>query len=130
MVAFFETDECGAPAAGMHTGLMGCGPSHIAVVFYGLSRFTWTFPCTRRVSGEETPQLLITGWFQRYETLQEIHFGEVQGICSDTVWYKGALHCLKVHVSTGIPYIHSSNFSYEHPNRGFQLVMSTFFEAL
>ena len=37
------------------------------VVAFGLTRFTWVFPCTKNNIGEETIKILLEEWFCVYE---------------------------------------------------------------
>ena len=102
------------------------GYDNALVVTCGLSRFTLIFPCTRKVTSEETLQLLLSGWFQHYGAPPEIHSDEDHVIRSETGWYKRALRSMNVHVSTGIPYTHTSNPLVERQNRVFRQVLRIF----
>ena len=73
------------------------------VVTCGLTRFTRVFPCTKRITGEETIKILLEEWFCVYGAPKEINSDEDVRVRSDTGWYKGVLRSLNVQVSTGFP---------------------------
>ena len=52
-----------------------------------------------------------------YGAPKEVHCDEDVRIWSDTGWYKRVLDALNVHVTTGVPYTHTSNPLCERPNR-------------
>ena len=79
------------------------------VVTCGLTRFTRVFPCTKHITGEETIKILLEERFCVYGAPKEINSDEYVRVRSDTGWYKRVLRSLNVHVSTGIPYTHTSN---------------------
>ena len=85
------------------------GSDSCLVVTRGLTRFTRAFPCSKKITGEQTAKTLVEQWFQHYEALKEVHSHEDVCIRSDTGWYKRALDALNVHVTTGVPYTHTSN---------------------
>ena len=74
------------------------------VVTCGLTRFIRVFPCTKHITGEETIKILCV-----YGAPKEINSDEDVRVRSDTGWYKRVPRSLHVHVSTGIPYTHTSN---------------------
>ena len=73
------------------------------------TRFTRVFPCTKRISGEETIKILLEEWFCVYGAPKGINSDEDVRVRSDTGWYKRVLRSLNVQVSTKIPYAHTSN---------------------
>ena len=75
----------------------------------GLTRFTRVFSCTKHITGEETIKILLEEWFCVYGPPKEINSDEDVRVRSNTGWYKRVLTFLKVQVSTGIPYTHTSN---------------------
>ena len=79
------------------------------VVICGLTRFTWVFPCTKHIAGEETIKILQEEWFCFYGAPKAINSDEDVRVRCDTGWYKRLLRSLNVQVSTGIPYTHTSN---------------------
>ena len=79
------------------------------VVTCGLTRFTRMFPCTKHITDEETIKILLEEWFCVYGAPKKINSDEDIGVRSNTGWYKRVLRSLKVQVSTGIPYPHTSN---------------------
>ena len=87
------------------------------VVTCGLTRFTRVFPCTKHITGEETIKILLEEWFCVYGAPKEIKSDEEVRVRSDTGWYKRVLRSLNVQVSTGIPYLHTSNPLYERQIR-------------
>ena len=60
--------------------------------------------------------VLIEQWFEHYRARKEVHYDEDVRIWSDTGWYKRVLDALKVHVTTGVPYIHTCNPLCERKN--------------
>ena len=87
------------------------------VVTCGLTRFTRAFPCNKKITGEQTVKILVEQWFEHYGAPKEVHCDEDVCIRSDTGWYKRVLDALDVHVSTGVPYTHTSNPLCERQNR-------------
>ena len=85
------------------------GYDFAVVVTCGLTRFARVFPCTKHITGGETIKMLLKEWFCVYWAPKEIISDEDVRVRSDTVWYKKVLRSLNVHVSTGIPYTHTSN---------------------
>ena len=79
------------------------------VVAFGLSRFTRVFPCSEKITGEQTVKILVKQWFEPYGAPKEVHSDEDVRICGDTGWYKRVLNARNVHVTTGGPYAHTSN---------------------
>ena len=67
------------------------------------------FPCTKHITGKETMKILLEEWFCVYGAPAKIHADEDVRVRSDTGWYNRVLRSLKVQVSTGIPYAHTSN---------------------
>ena len=67
------------------------------------------FPCTKRITGEETIKILLEEWFCVYGAPKEINSDEDVRVRSHTGWYKKVLRSLNVQVSTGIPYTHTCN---------------------
>ena len=87
------------------------------VVTCGLTRFTRAFPCNKKITGEQTVKTLVEQWFEHYGAPKEVHSHEDVRIRSDTGWYKRVLDALKVHVSTSVPYTHTSHPLCERQNR-------------
>ena len=87
------------------------------VVACGLTRFTRAFPCNKKITGEQTVEILMEEWFERYGAPKEIHSDEDVRIRSDTGWYKRVLDALNVEVTTGVPYTHTPNPLCERQNR-------------
>ena len=79
------------------------------VVTCGLTRFTRVFPCTNRITGEETIMILLEEWLCVNGAPKEINSDKDVRVRSDTGWYKRVLRSLNVQVSKGIPYTHTSN---------------------
>ena len=82
----------------------------------GLTRFTCAFPCNKKITGEHTVKILVEEWFEPYGAPKEIHSDEDVRIWSDTGWYKRVLDALNVQVTTGVPYMHTSNPLCERQN--------------
>ena len=79
------------------------------VVTCGLTRFSRAFPYNKKITGEQTVKMLVEQWFEHYGAPEEVHSDKDVRIRSDTGWYKPVLDALNVHVTTGVPYIHTSN---------------------
>ena len=58
----------------------------------------------------------IEQWFDPYSAPKEVHSDEDIHFRNDTGWYKGVLDALKVWVTTGVPYTHTSNPLRERQN--------------
>ena len=86
------------------------------VVTCGLSCFTRVFPCTKKITGEQTVKMLVEEWFEPYGAPKQMHSDEDVRIRSDTGWYKRVLNALNVQVNTGVPYTHTSNPLCERQN--------------
>ena len=87
------------------------------VVTCGLTRFTGALPWNKRIRGEQTVKRLVEQWFEHYGAPKEVHSDEDVRIRSYTGWYKRVLEALNVHVTTGVPYSHTSNPLCERQNR-------------
>ena len=87
------------------------------VVTCGLFRFTRVFPCNKKITGEQTVKMLVEQWFQPYGAPKQVHSDENVPNRSDTGWYKRVLNALKVEITTGVPYTHTSNPLWERQNR-------------
>ena len=87
------------------------------VVTCGLTRFTGAFPCNKRITGEQPVNTLVEQWFQHYLEPREVHCDKDVRIRSDTGWYKRVLDALNVHVTTDVPYTHTSHPLCERQNR-------------
>ena len=61
--------------------------------------------------------ILIDPWFKHYGAPKEVHSDEDVRIWSDTGWYKRVLDAQNIHVTTGVPYTHTSNLLCERQNR-------------
>ena len=79
------------------------------VVTCGLSRFTRVFPCNRKITGEQTVNMLVEQWFEPYGAPKQVHSDEDVRIRSDTGWNKQVLNALNVEVTTGVPYTQRPN---------------------
>ena len=99
----------GLPRSGGYDGCL--------VVTCGLSRFTRVFPCSKKITGEQTVKMLVEQWFQPYGAPKQVHSDEDVGIRSDTGWYKRVLNALNVEVTTGVPYTYTTNPLCERQNR-------------
>ena len=86
------------------------------VVTCGLGRFTRALPCNKNITGEQTVKILVGQWFEHYGAPKEVHSDEDVRIRSDTGWYKRVLDALNVHLTTGVPYTHTSNPLCERQN--------------
>ena len=69
----------------------------------GVTRFTRAFPCNKKITGEQTVEILIAQWFEYYGAPKEVHPDEDVRIWSDSGWYKRVLDSLNVHVTTSVP---------------------------
>ena len=87
------------------------------VVTCRLTRFGRAFPCNKKITGEQTVKILVEQWFQHCGAPKEVHSDEDIRIRSDTGWYKRLLDALNGHVTTGVPYTHTSNPLCERQNR-------------
>ena len=87
------------------------------VVTCGLYRFTRVFPCNKKITGEQTVEMLVEQWFEPHGAPKQVHSDEDVPIRSDTGWYKRVLNALNVEVTTGVPYTHTSNHLCERQNR-------------
>ena len=83
------------------------------VVTCGLTPFTRAFPCNKKITGEQIVKSLVEQWFEHYGAPKALHSEEDVRICCDTGWYKRVLDDLSPHVTTGVPYTHTSNPLYE-----------------
>ena len=83
----------------------------------GLSRFTRVFPCNKKITGEQTVNMLVEQWLEPYGVPKQVHSDQDVRIRSDTEWYKRVLNALNVGVTTGVPYTHTSNPLCERQNR-------------
>ena len=79
------------------------------VVTCGLTRFTPAFHCNKKIIAKQTVKKLFEQWFEHYGAPKEVHSNEDVRIPSDTRWHKRVLDALNVHVTTGVPYTHTSN---------------------
>ena len=87
------------------------------VVTCGLSRFTLSFPCNKKITLEQTVKMLVEQWFQPYGAPKQVPSDEDVRIRSDNGWYKPVLNALNVEVTTGLPYTQTSNPLCERENR-------------
>ena len=62
-------------------------------------------------------KILVDQWFEHYGAPKEVHSDEDVRIRSDNGWYKRVLDALNVHLTTGVPYTHTSNPLCERQNR-------------
>ena len=86
------------------------------VVTCGLTRFTRAFPRNKKITGEQTVNTLLEQWFEHYGAPKEVHSDADVRIRSDTEWYKQVLDAPNVHVTTDVPYTHTSNPLCERQN--------------
>ena len=73
------------------------------VVTCGLTPFTRAFPCNKKITGEQTVNILVEQWFEHYGEPKEVPSDEDVRIRSDIEWYKRVLDALNIHVTTGVP---------------------------
>ena len=83
----------------------------------GLSRFTRVCPRNKKITGEQTVKNLVEQWFKHYGAPRKVHSDGDVRIRSDTGWYKRVLDALNVHVTTGVPWTHTSDPLCERQNR-------------
>ena len=70
-------------------GLPKCGGhDSCLVVTCGLTRFTRAFPCNKKITGEQTLNILVEQWFEHYGAPKEVHSDEDIHTWSDTGSYK------------------------------------------
>ena len=62
-------------------------------------------------------KIWVEQWFEHYGAPKEVQSDKDVRIRSDTGWYKRVLDALNVHVTTGLPYTHTSNPMCERQNR-------------
>ena len=62
-------------------------------------------------------KILVEQGFGHYGAPKELHSDEDVRIRRYTTWYKRVLDALNVHVTTGVPYTHTSNPLCEGQNR-------------
>ena len=87
------------------------------VVTCGLTCFTRAFPCNKRITGEQPVNILVEQWWEHYREPREVHSAEKVRIGGDTGWYKRLLGALNVHVTTRVPYTHTSDPLCDRQNR-------------
>ena len=85
------------------------GHDSCLVVTCGLSCFSRVFPCNKKITGEQTVKMLVEQWCEPYGAPKEVHSDEDVHIRSDTGWYKRVSNALKVEVTAGVTYTHTSN---------------------
>ena len=73
------------------------------VVTCVLSRFTRVFPCTKKITAEQTVRMLIGKRFEPYGAPKSVHSDEDVRMRSDKGWYKRVLNSLNVEITTGGP---------------------------
>ena len=73
-----------------------------------MGRFTRAFPCSKKITGEQTVKNSVEQWFEPYGAPKKPHSDEVVRNRSDTGWYKRVLDALNVQATTGVPYTHSN----------------------
>ena len=74
----------------------------------GLTRFLRAFSLNKKITGEQTVNILVEQWFEHYGARGQVHSDEDVRIRSDSGWYKRVLDAPNVHLTTGVPYIHTS----------------------
>ena len=62
-------------------------------------------------------KVLVEQCFEHYGALNAVHSDEDVRIPSDPRWYKRVLDALNVHVTTDVPYTHTSNPLCQRQNR-------------
>ena len=82
----------------------------------GLACLTRAVPCNKKITGEQRVKTLVEQWFAHYGAPEEVHSDEDVRSWSDTGWYKRVLDALNVHVTTGVPYTHTSNPLWKRQN--------------
>ena len=87
------------------------------VVTCSLLPFSRLFPCSKKITGEQTVKIVVQQWFQPYGAPKQVHSDEDVRNRSDTGWYKRVLNAPNVEVTTGVPYTHTSNPLCERQNR-------------
>ena len=78
------------------------------VVTCRLTRFTRAFPCNKKITGDQTVKAFVGQWFEHYGAPKEVHSDGDVRIRSEGRWYKRVLDALNVHVTTGVPYTHTT----------------------
>ena len=86
------------------------------VVTCGLTWFTHAFPCNKEIIKEQTVKILVEQWFEHYGAPIEVHSEDDVRIWSDTGSYKPVLDAVNIHVTTGVPYTHTTNPLCERQN--------------
>ena len=81
-----------------------------------LTRLACAFPCSKKITREQTVKILVEQWFEHYGAPREVHSDRDVRIWSDTGWYKRVLDALNVHVTTRAPYTHTSDPLCERQN--------------
>ena len=87
------------------------------VVTCGLTGFTRAFLWKKKITGEKSAKTLVEQLFEHYGAPQEVHSHQCVRIRSDTGCYKRVLDARNVHLTTGVPYTHTSNPLCEKRNR-------------
>ena len=64
------------------------------VVICVLTCFTRVFPCNKKITGEQTLNILVEQWFEHCGAPKEVHSYEDVRIRSATGWYKRVLDAL------------------------------------
>ena len=99
------------------------GDNSCLVVTCGLSRFTPVFPCTRKITGEQTMKVLVEQWFEHYGASKEVQSDEDVRIRCDTGWFKRVLDTANVLATTELPLTDTCNPLCEKQNRVVELTL-------
>ena len=80
----------------------------------------WLSPVAGPISSVRSPatkvKILVEKWFEHYGAPKEVHSDKIVRIQSETGWYKRVLDVLNVHVTTVVPYTHTSDPMCERQN--------------
>ena len=87
------------------------------MVTCGVSRFTRVFPCNKKITGEQTVNMLVEQLFEPYGVPKQVRSDEDVRSRSDTGWYKRVLNALDVEVTAEVRYTHTSKPLCERQNR-------------
>ena len=83
----------------------------------GLTQFTRAVSCNKQIIGDQTVNALVEQRFEHHAAPKDLHSDKDGSIQSDNRLYKLVLDALNVHVTTSVPYTHTSNPLCERQNR-------------